>query len=260
MKFDPESWALERGQWGNLDAILIAPRATPPRRLVTLCHGFGAPGTDLVSLVEKLIPNLSDSIAPPAFLFPQGPIDLEEEYGMGGARAWWLINMARLADMTATEDYEALRNEVPPGIDEARGALEDCIVACIEHHSWNDCELILGGFSQGAMLTVDTAMRSRRVRPRGLILWSGALICANHWTESWSENGSNKGGNTASAAPVVYQSHGRQDTILPIATGRALHRFLEALPLEVTYEEFNGPHTIPEIGLQGAARLIESLS
>src|SRR4051812_9883368 len=57
--------------------------------VVVLLHGYGAPGTDLVSLGRELaVP--SDV----RFVFPEGPLDL----GFGGARAWWPIDMARLQE------------------------------------------------------------------------------------------------------------------------------------------------------------------
>jgi phospholipase/carboxylesterase len=247
MKFDTEGWFLERGTWGELDGILIAPRNSTPKTLVTLCHGFGAPGTDLVSLAEELVPELPDTIDAPAFLFPKGLMDLQQEYGMSGARAWWLINMARLAQLTAAASYDELANEIPPGIDEARTALEDCILGCLEQKKWADPKLILGGFSQGAMLSVDTALRSNRIDAAGVIAWSGALICESAWAAAQQSN---------TREFPVFQSHGRQDTVLPIPTGRALHSFLKKLPLPVEYVEFDGPHTIASVSLQGAASLI----
>lgn len=59
MKFDAESWMLERGRLGGLDCIVISPRAGTPKSLVVLCHGFGAPGSDLVNLAEELVPILA---------------------------------------------------------------------------------------------------------------------------------------------------------------------------------------------------------
>ena len=58
--------------------------------LVLLLHGFGAPGDDLVSLADVLtVP------AGTRFVFPEGPLSLS--FGPSDARAWWLIDMARIA-------------------------------------------------------------------------------------------------------------------------------------------------------------------
>jgi len=251
MKFDAETWYLERGNWGGLDSILIAPRGPVPSILVVLCHGFGAPGTDLVSLAEEIVPMLPEGDSKPAFLFPAGPMDLEESHGMSHSRAWWLINMAKLAELSAVDNLDALRDEIPPGIDEARKALEDCVDACVSDKQWSAAKIVLGGFSQGAMLSVDTALRSTRISPVGLIVWSGALICESVWKQAF---------HTRPRSFGVFQSHGRQDMILPVSTGRALHEFLKGLSLPVDHMEFYGPHTIASESLDGAARLLATAS
>lgn len=247
MKFDAENWFLERKAWGGLESILIAPRGVEPKLLVVLCHGFGASGTDLVSLAEEIVPSLPEGSSKPAFLFPAAPMDLEESHGMPGARAWWLINMARLAELSAVDNLDALRNEIPPGIDEARESLENCIEACLSDKQWSAAKIVLGGFSQGAMLSVDTAIRSKRISPVGLIAWSGALICESAWEHAF---------RTRPRSFWVFQSHGRQDMILPLSTGRALCGFLKGLSLSVDYTEFHGPHTIAMESLEGAANLL----
>jgi len=247
MKFDADSWFLERKVWGKLESILIAPRSTPPSVLVVLCHGFGAPGTDLVSLAEEIVPLLPESDFKPAFLFPSAPLDLEDSHGMPDARAWWLINMAKLAELSAVDNLDALRDEIPPGIDEARQALEGCVEACISDKQWSSSQLVLGGFSQGAMLSVDAAIRSPKLSPVALIAWSGALICESSWQHAF---------RTRPRSFRVFQSHGRQDMILPISTGRALSGFLKDLGLPLQYAEFSGPHTIAMESLEGAAHLL----
>ena len=84
MKFDAESWMLERGRLGGLDCIVISPRAGNPKSLVVLCHGFGAPGSDLVNLAEELVPILageSPAEACPRTLGSRGR-------GLGGVSTW----------------------------------------------------------------------------------------------------------------------------------------------------------------------------
>jgi phospholipase/carboxylesterase len=60
--------------------------------LVVLMHGFGAPGTDLVDLWRVL--NVPSSTR---FAFPEAPHEIP---GMFGARAWWMLDLARVADST----------------------------------------------------------------------------------------------------------------------------------------------------------------
>lgn len=56
---------------------------------VVMLHGFGAPGTDLVSLADVLDVPLGTGL-----FFPEGPLDVGA--GTSSARAWWPIDMAQL--------------------------------------------------------------------------------------------------------------------------------------------------------------------
>ncbi|MCY2983296.1 MAG: lysophospholipase [Planctomycetota bacterium] len=249
MRFDPEAWSLDRPSLGSLDSILVRPAKSLPSCLVVMCHGFGAPGSDLVGLFEDILYYLPEDASKPAFLFPEAPIDLEDE-GMFGARAWWRINMAKLMQMSATNSFEEVRNSVPDGIDEAREKLCNCIDACREQQKWGDLPIVLGGFSQGAMLTVDTALRGTVSPVIGLLVFSGALICESLWR------------NAAAERPLhvpVVQSHGTVDQVLPIATGRWLHSLLNEIGCAGELAEFHGPHTIPTDALEAAAKLLNKL-
>jgi len=249
MRFDPESWSVDRPTLGTLATVLVRPTKTDPSCLVVLCHGFGAPGTDLVGLFEDLLHLLPDGIAKPAFLFPEAPIDLEDE-GMFGARAWWRLNMAQLMQMSATNSFDKLRDAVPDGIDKAREQLCNCIEQCRQKHLWSKLPIVLGGFSQGAMLTVDTALRGTVGPIVGLLVFSGALICEMLWRKSML---------TKPLSIPIVQSHGQMDQILPISTGRWLHSLLLDAGCDGQLAEFNGPHTIPSEALERTAKLLASL-
>lgn len=251
MRFDPEAWFLNRSRFGTLDTVLIRPAKSVPSSLVVLCHGFGASGTDLLGLFEEILYHLPEDTPKSAFLFPEAPIDLSDE-GMLGARAWWRLNMAQLMQMNATQSFDQMREAIPDGIDEARDALCECIQRCREEEKWSDLlPLVLGGFSQGAMLTVDTALRGSVGPVVGMLVFSGALICESLWRAS------------AQSRPLqipIVQSHGRIDPILPISTGRWLHQLLLDVGCQGELIEFNGPHTIPAESNEQAAKLLVDLA
>ncbi len=249
MRFDPEAWTLDRPSLGTLETISVRPVKSDPSCLVVLCHGFGAPGSDLVGLFEDILQLLPEDSAKPAFLFPEAPIDLDDE-GMYGARAWWRINMAQLMQMSATNSFDKMRDAVPDGIDEARKKLCSCIEQFRDQYQCPNLPIVLGGFSQGAMLTVDTALRGTAAPVVGLLVFSGALICESLWRSA--------AGAMPLSIPLV-QSHGLVDQVLPIATGRWLHTLLNDVGCIGQLAEFNGPHTIPSDALQSAAKLIGQL-
>src|SRR5512140_3806493 len=92
--------------------------AAPPKACVVLLHGYGAPGTDLLTLADSLR-------VPPgtAFLFPEGPIDLAAQFGPGyeQARAWWPIDMVRMQVAMMTGTAENALSHMSSGVEEASG-------------------------------------------------------------------------------------------------------------------------------------------
>lgn len=230
-----EQWTARNEIFGQLHCkIVVPPEEIVPHELLVLCHGYGAPGDDLFGFANHLIREYRKHKRYPVMLFPAAPIDLEE-YGMPGGRAWWPLNMARLMELVAKNDIGEMRDEVPPGIDEARDALTQTIQEALDRYSLSCNELTIGGFSQGAMLAVDTAIRGLPHRPNRLVIFSGALICESLWKEKVARI----------AETHVIQSHGRFDNILPIQTGRWLHTMLKEACESIRYDEFDGPHTIP---------------
>lgn len=228
-------WTHSLDQIGDLKTALIQPPAAfVPTEMLVLCHGYGAPGDDLVGIAEPLIRQFQKHGRQPLLVFPEGPMDLKD-YGMPGSRAWWPLNMARLMALANKNDFSEMRNEIPPGIDEARSMLVDTIGRLLHRFAIDSSQLTLGGFSQGAMLATDTALQGLDNVPKALVVFSGALICEQKWRSAASRL----------SQLQIIQSHGRYDTILPIQTGRWLNSLLNEYNQEVRYHEFDGPHTIP---------------
>jgi phospholipase/carboxylesterase len=254
MKFDPEAWVFARPRLGELETVLLSPSKQSPKSLVVLCHGFGAPGTDLVNLFDDLLYYLPEDSPPFAMLFPAGPVDLEDQ-GMPGGRAWWRLNMAKLMQMAATNSFDQMRDVEPPEINDVRNQLVNCIQATREklradHALEGELPVVLGGFSQGAMLSVDTLLRGNLENVSGLFVYSGALICESLWR------------NNASAVRGLsfVQSHGTQDTVLPYDTGLWLNELLTDIGMQGGMLRFDGPHTIPTEAIMQSAKLLHTIN
>jgi len=84
----------KRERLGKLDCVVVQPDGVDPiEKVAVFCHGFGAPGDDLVGIAQELLSE-SGSESPMQLIFPAAPLSLDAQ-GMPGARAWWLLSVAR---------------------------------------------------------------------------------------------------------------------------------------------------------------------
>jgi phospholipase/carboxylesterase len=200
--------------------------------VVILLHGFGAPGNDLVQLADVLhVPTGT------RFMFPEGPLSLS--FGPRDARAWWLIDMARIEQDRAAGRTRDLSNEVPKGLAPVRERMLGFLNEVEQKFGAGPRKTILGGFSQGAMLSCDLMLRTAQPYA-GLIQLSGTLITKQEWVLLLQKRKS----------VPVFQSHGTQDEILPYVGGESLRDTLIHAGLSVEWHSFHGGHEIPRTVLQ----------
>ena len=223
-----------RHQYASLDTV-VAQTGPAPSIPVILCHGYGAGGSDLVSLAEALVDWLEEASEQFQFVFPAAPLS-PPELAMYGGRAWWEINMAKLLAASQSGSFEELHDVEPPGIEQATNVLAACVRAVLQQHGTTG-PYVLGGFSQGAMVTMNAALRSDLPRPDLLIQFSGTVVCRPQWLAALTAGRLSK--------TSVLQSHGRQDAILPFSSAEVLCRLLEDANVDHQFMAFNGSHTIP---------------
>ncbi len=205
---------------------------------VILLHGFGAPGDDLVPLADYMaVPKGT------RFLFPEGPLSLS--FGYGDARAWWLIDMARIEADRAAGRVRDLSGEVPRGLPPVRETFEQFLQQLPKALSIDFGKTVIGGFSQGAMLSCDTVMRTA-MPFAGLVQLSGTLIAQQDWRPTVGKR----------LGLPVFQSHGMQDPILPYVMAERLRDELAKTGLAVEWHSFRGGHEIPEPVLTGLSTFI----
>lgn len=218
-----------RTKLGELDATILDPEKDADVNVV-LCHGYGAPGEDLVALGPELShvsPALGERVR---WVFPQAPLSLAD-LGMPMSRAWWHLDMERLI---GGRDWSRYVEEVPDGLPKARRLLTALIEDLSAKTKVPISRTVLGGFSQGAMLTTDVSLRLDEA-PLGLCVLSGTLLSRAAWEERAKKR----------AGLPVFQSHGRQDPLLPYAVAERLRSLFEEAKMKVTYVPFGGEHTIP---------------
>ena len=215
---------------GGLDCVLFAPPDGGAAGLGVFCHGFGAPGDDLVPLGGEILSAPGTEAL--ALLFPAAPVSLADE-GMPGGRAWWPLDLSRLATGSPLDAAE-MAGRVPPGSAEAAAALGEAVTACAERLGLEPDRVVLGGFSQGAMVACECAFRSGAAWA-GLCLMSGAPLDLARWRRQAE----------AMAGRPVLQTHGRMDPVLPYDGAEMVRDTLTAAGLRVGFRPFMGGHTIP---------------
>jgi phospholipase/carboxylesterase len=164
--------------------------------------------------------------------------------GMFEGRAWWMIDMARMQRMRTPADVLAMMNEVPPGL----AAVREKVLAMLDalEVALRPSKVVLGGFSQGAMLSVDVALRSDRALA-GVVVMSGALVAEPEWTPLAPKR----------AGLPVLQSHGQRDPILPFLAGERLRDLLKGAGLLHTWVPFGGEHAIPPPVIDAVGAFLE---
>jgi phospholipase/carboxylesterase len=194
-----------------------------------MLHGFGAPGDDLVPLSRVLD-------VPPGtrFVFPAAPHVVDPNWG---GRAWWMIDVMAMQMAIMEGRMRSLAAEVPPGLAEARAQIDELLDELPSRFGTD--RIVLGGFSQGAMLSLDVALR-RAKPPAAVALLSGTLLAEREWVPLMP----------AKKTMPVFQSHGTHDPLLPFAAAEALRDHLTAAGIPVDWVPFRGQHEIPAPVLQ----------
>ena len=198
--------------------------AAPKPRAIVLFHGFGADYNDLVPLAEML--GLRQDTT---WYFPNGMQEVIMGPGMAG-RAWFQIDMSRIEQAMVKGQHFDLSTHRPSGLDRARDRVGTFYSDICSRHD----EVILGGFSQGAMLSTELAFTQSR-KPDGLVLMSGALIDEANW-KKWA---------TSCRGVRFIQSHGKNDVILGYQFAERLYDLLLEAGLEGEFVPFSGGHEIP---------------
>ncbi|MFP4509492.1 MAG: alpha/beta hydrolase [Spirochaetaceae bacterium] len=189
---------------------------------IVLYHGFGANADDLFSLADSLDPERRWNV-----FCPQAPVPLRYGSEIFGY-AWFPETALELQDAMSGRYFRNLPELEPDGLETGvRMVLE--LVDALELET---TRFVAGGFSQGAMMGVETALQ---YRVDALLVYSGALV-AQQRLQDLSEQ--------LRDVPVL-QSHGASDSILSPDSAHALRKALSDAGARVRYYEFQGDHTIP---------------
>jgi phospholipase/carboxylesterase len=168
-----------------------------------LFHGRGADENDLFPLLDILDPERKRH-----GFCPRGPLSLPP----GGAHWYVIQEVGRPDPITFAPTYAATA-------------------------TWLDSlpysSIVLGGFSQGAVMSYALGLGLERPRPDAIIAMSGGIPQSEVWEPDLSP-----------PLPPVAIAHGIYDPIFPIEFARAARRVLQDGGAEVLYREYPVDHTI----------------
>lgn len=202
-----------------LDALRREPDGEPDGALVLL-HGRGADEHDLAGLLDLLDPGRRL-----LGVTPGGPWRLPP-----GGRHWY-----RLGGIP-TPDPETFRSSARLLAD-----LVDSLPVPVER-------VVLGGFSQGCVMSWATAFGPGRPRPAGVVAISGFLPRVPGFDLDLDR---------AAGLPVAV-AHGSLDPVIPAAFGAEAAAAMDAAGALLTRLETPVPHTVDAAWLPSLRRLVDA--
>ena len=226
-----------RHKLGNLEVLGVAAREnTANKQVVILLHGYGTSAHNLLPLHEYIktpFPRETSWYFPNAPLkVPLGP--LPNMYG----RAWFPIDIEQLVSAQTsaknTDDREKFLQNIPNGLESASQEIQLMLEAIMEEEKISEEQIIIGGFSQGAMMSTDISLRNNYNFAK-LIILSGVLLAQDEWGELAKKHNS----------IPCFQSHGYQDPTLPFVFAEKLHTLLIEAQWPAVFCPFEGGHEIP---------------
>ncbi|HEU6444690.1 MAG TPA: hypothetical protein VFL61_06500 [Gaiellaceae bacterium] len=195
----------------DLDALphLVRQAAGDPAGALVLFHGRGTSEHDLYPLLDALDPDRRLLGAT-----PRGPLALPP-----GGSHWYVVRDIGYPDRdTFTASYEPASRWLD---------------ALAEETGIPPERTVLGGFSQGAVMSWALGLGRGRPRPAGVVALSGFVPTVEGFEL-----------DLAPPLPLVAIGHGTFDPIISVEWSRKARRLLEEAGAEVLYRESPMPHSV----------------
>jgi len=200
------------------DRVVLNPAPSASAAVIWL-HGLGADGHDFVPIVQEL--RLPETL-PVRFMFPHArprPVTLNNGNVM---RAWYDI---KSLDRNGLEDEAGIRESA--GV--VGNLIEEQVAAGIATE-----RIVIAGFSQGGVITLQTALRYPR-RLAGAMALSTYLPLRNTLAAE---------GSAANRDLPILMCHGTHDPVLPITLGSDSRNLLQQLGYRVEWHSYAMAHQV----------------
>jgi phospholipase/carboxylesterase len=192
----------------SLEARTRPPTGEPEGALVLL-HGRGADEHDLFPLLDVFDPSRRLR-----GVTPRAPLALPP-----GGWHWYAVHEIGYPDPETFHPTFAVASAWLDGL--------------LAEHGIPPERLVLGGFSQGAVMTYALGLGAGRPRPRGLVALSGFVPTVEGFEL-----------DLAPPLPPVAIGHGTYDPVIGVEFGRRARDLLEQADADVLYREYPLPHAI----------------
>ena len=202
-------------QGDSLRYITVEPEGFDPQRpypMIVLLHGFGASMGDLAGLSPAIEPQSY------LYLYPNGPIEMQVGYGMTGY-AW-----TRPVQDGPSDDA-----------DQVESLIADLVQEVSERYRVAPGRIVLGGFSQGGMITYRLGLPNPELFG-GLVVLSGSVRDPDRLAERLP----------ADRSQPIFIAHGTDDGMISVEDARDSRRFLEASGYAPEYREYAMGHEITQ--------------
>ena len=188
---------------------LERPAAAEPEGLLVLFHGRGADEHDLYPLLDLLDPQRRL-----LGVTPRGPLSLPP----GGAH-WYAVQEIGYPDPSTFLPTYASVTAWLDGLWEITGLTAE--------------RTVLGGFSQGAVMTYSLGLGRGRPRPAALVALSGFMPIVPGFELDLEP-----------PLPPVAIGHGTFDNVISVEWGRRARQEFEAAGADPLYREYPLPHAV----------------
>ena len=168
----------------TLNSVIINPSSkSSPKNAVILCHGYGGDGNDISILANYWKNFLPDTM----FVCPDAP----EVCKVNPSGFQWF-------DLMDQTDDEILSKSLI-----AEKKLDNFINEVTSRNKLSLNDIALVGFSQGCMISLQTALKKRN-KIKCLIGYSGKILNIKHLNQN------------INSKPEIFLMHGDKDAVVPI--------------------------------------------
>lgn len=207
-----------------VESTVRAPSTENPAGALILTHGRGADAGDLEPLLSILDPERRL-----LGVFPRGPLELPP-----GGRHWYIVREVGFPD---AETFLPTYAELSEHVGEV-----------LAKHGLGWERTVIGGFSQGAVMSYALGLGEGRPRPAAILAFSGFIPTVDGFELDLASR---------DGLPVSI-AHGSLDPVISVGFARQARALLEEAELGVNYREDPVGHTISPGGLAQAITVLSA--